>query len=168
MDAKTEKSLSRIREELNLYEPIAAALEANPGESGHLHVPILKTLLRQHKRTIECIETGEPFLASQFTNPVEPLTAMDVHWYFHVQQMFAASGSGGGLHIDEDLEAMDKLGLPGDCCTLLRLALYYQVEGLFPIPNPSCTIPPGATFPSSPRTRPTATTIARSTTTPVR
>ena len=60
MDAKAEKSLSRIREELDLYEPIAAALEVNPGESGHLQIPILKTLIRQHKRTIECMETGVP------------------------------------------------------------------------------------------------------------
>ena len=113
MDAKTEKSLSRIREELALYEPIAAALEVNPGESGHLQIPILQTLIRQHKRTIECVETGEPFLASQYTNPVELLTAMDVHWYFHIQQMFAGSGSGGGLHVEEDLEAMDKLAVAG-------------------------------------------------------
>ena len=103
MDAKAEKSLSRIREELDLYEPIAAVLEANPGESGHLQIPILNTLIHQHKRTIECVETGEPFLASQYTNPVELLTAMDIHWYFHVQQMFAGSGTGGGIHIAEDL-----------------------------------------------------------------
>ena len=37
MDAKTEKSLTRIREELALYEPIAAALEVNPGESLTTH-----------------------------------------------------------------------------------------------------------------------------------
>ena len=135
MDARTQKSLTRIREELALYEPIAAALEANPGESGHLQLPILETLISQHKRTIQCVETGEPFLASQYTNPVELLTAMDVHWYFHVQQMFAGSGSGGGIHIDEDLEAMDKIAVPSDCCTFLRLALYYQVEGLLPVPT---------------------------------
>jgi benzoyl-CoA reductase/2-hydroxyglutaryl-CoA dehydratase subunit BcrC/BadD/HgdB len=135
MDAKTEKSLSRIREELALYEPIAAALEVSPGESGHLQLPILETLIRQHKRTIECVETGEAFLASQYTNPVELLTAMDVHWYFHIQQMFAGSGSGGGLHVEKDLEAMDKLAVPSDCCSLLRLALYYQVEGLLPVPT---------------------------------
>ena len=89
---------------------------------------------------------------------------MDVHWYFHVQQLFAGSGTGGGLHVEEDLEAMDKLGLPSDCCTLLRLALYYQVAGCCPFPpptsrspspatarragtRPSCTIPTGETFP---------------------
>jgi benzoyl-CoA reductase/2-hydroxyglutaryl-CoA dehydratase subunit BcrC/BadD/HgdB len=134
MDAKKEHSLSRIKEELALYEPVVQALEQNPGEMGHLQMPILSTLVGQHKRTIECVETGEPLLASQYTNPVEILTAMDLHWYFPLQQMFAGSGSGGGLHIEEDLEAMDKLPIPSDCCTFLRLALYYQVSGLMPIP----------------------------------
>jgi len=30
---------------------------------------------------------------------------------------------------------MDRLGVPPDCCTLLRLLLYYQVAGLLPIPT---------------------------------
>jgi benzoyl-CoA reductase/2-hydroxyglutaryl-CoA dehydratase subunit BcrC/BadD/HgdB len=136
MDAATEKSLFRTREELNLYEPVLAALKLLPeGDPGRLQISILQTLIQQHTRTIECVETGEPFLASQYTNPVELLTAMDVHWYFHIQQMFAGSGTGGGIHIAEDLEAMDKLAVPGDCCTFLRLALYYQVEGLLPVPT---------------------------------
>ena len=136
MDAKTEKSLSRTREELNLYEPVLAALKLLPeGDPSRLQISILETLIQQHSRTIECVETGEPFLASQYTNPVELLTAMDVHWYFHIQQMFAGSGTGGGIHIAEDLEGMDDMAVPNDCCTFLRLALYYQVEGLLPVPS---------------------------------
>jgi benzoyl-CoA reductase/2-hydroxyglutaryl-CoA dehydratase subunit BcrC/BadD/HgdB len=136
MDAKTEKSLSRIREELDLYQPVLAALELLPqADPGQLQVPILRTLIQQHTRTIECVETGEPFLASQYTNPAELLTAMDVHWYFHIQQMFAGSGTGGGIHIAEDLEGMDDMAVPSECCTFLRLALYYQVEGLLPVPT---------------------------------
>jgi benzoyl-CoA reductase/2-hydroxyglutaryl-CoA dehydratase subunit BcrC/BadD/HgdB len=102
---------------------------------GHLQLPILESLLSQHRRTVECVETGEPMLASQYTNPVEILTAMDIHWYFPIQQMFAGSGTGGGLHIQDDLEGVDRLPIPSDCCTFLRLALYYQVEGLLPIPT---------------------------------
>jgi benzoyl-CoA reductase/2-hydroxyglutaryl-CoA dehydratase subunit BcrC/BadD/HgdB len=84
---------------------------------------------------IECVENDEPFLASQFTNPVEILTAMDVPWYFHVAQQFAGAGTGGGPHTKEDLDGVDKLGIPPDCCTLLRILLYYQVTGLLPIPT---------------------------------
>jgi benzoyl-CoA reductase subunit B len=135
MDAKKEHSLSRIKEEIAFYEPIVEAFKVDLGEMGHLQLPILENMLVQHRRTIECVENDLPFLASQYTNPVEILTAMDVHWYFHIQQMFAASGSGGSPHIEEDLEGCDKLEIPRDCCTLIRLAVYYQVAGLFPIPT---------------------------------
>ncbi len=135
MDEKKERSLSRIREELAMYEPVIELLKLEPGEMGHLQLPIIENISDQHRKTIECVEEGKTFFASQFTNPVEILTAMDVHWYFHIQQLFAASGSGGGLHTDEDLEGADKLNIPRDCCTLIRLGHYLQVAGLYPIPS---------------------------------
>jgi len=135
MDAKKERSLSRIREELALFEPVAQLLEVEPGEMGHLQLPIIKSILEQHSKTIECVENDLPFLASQFTNPVEILTAMDVHWYFHVQQLFSASGQGGAPHLAEDLDGADQLQVPKDCCTLIRLALYLQIAGLLPLPT---------------------------------
>ncbi len=135
MDAKKEKSISRIKEEIELYEPIAEALKLDPGEMGHLQIPILEDLVIQHKTIIECVENDLPFMASQYTNPVEILSAMDIPWYFHLQGMFAAGGSGSSPHLMEDLEQMDRLPLPSDCCTLLRLALYYQAAGLMPVPT---------------------------------
>jgi len=135
MDAKKERSVSRLREEIATYEPILEILQLEPGEMGHLQIPLLRDMIQNDKRVIECVDNGEPFLASQFTNPVEILTAMDVPWYFHVAQQFAGSGTGGGPHTKEDLEAMDKLGIPADCCTLLKLLLHYQVAGLLPIPT---------------------------------
>lgn len=135
MDAKKERSVSRIREEIAMFEPIAQMLELVPGEMGHLQLPIIKSVLEQHRKTIDCVENGSPFIGSQFTNPVEILSAMDVHWYFHIQQLFSASGQGGAPHILEDLEGADRLNVPRDCCTLIRLALYLQVAGLLPIPT---------------------------------
>ncbi len=135
MDAKKELSLSRIVEEIVFYQPIIEILEQDPGEMGHLQLPILKSLVKQHKKVVECVENDLPFMASQYTNPVEILSAMDIPWYFHLQSMFAGSGTGGSLHIFEDLEAMDKLPLPTDCCTFLRLGLYYQSAGLYPVPS---------------------------------
>ena len=135
MDEKKERSISRIREELETYDSIVPLLELEPGEMGHLQLPILKNITEQHKKTIECVEKGLPFVASQYTNPVEILTAMDVHWYFHIQQLFAGSGTGGGPHIVDDLEEADKLSIPKDCCTLIRLGHYLQVAGLYPLPT---------------------------------
>jgi len=39
------------------------------------------------------------------------------------------------MHIAEDLEEADKLAVPKDCCTLIRLGLYYQIAGFYPIPT---------------------------------
>jgi benzoyl-CoA reductase subunit B len=135
MDEKKERSVSRMREEIAMFEPILEVLKADPGEMGHLQTFLIKNIIDNHRVIIDCVEQGKPFLASQYTNPVEILTAMDVPWYFHVQQQFAAGGTGGSPHTLEDLEAMDRLGVPADCCTLLRLLLYYQVAGLLPIPT---------------------------------
>ena len=132
MDAINERRLSRIREEYELYSAIEMGLTANPGEMTHIHLPPVRCFLRMHKRTMECVETGEPLLASAFNNPPEILTAMGVHWYFLFAQAFA--GGFENPHIQEDLEALDKMPVPGDCCSLIRLGLRYLDAGLLPLP----------------------------------
>ena len=125
MDAKKERSISRIREEVETFEPVLDLLREDPDEMSKLQFSIIEVLMRNNRSIIECVEQDKPFLASQFTNPVEILTAMDVPWHFHVQQQFAAGGTGGSPHTMEDLEEMDQLGIPPDCCTLIRLLVYY-------------------------------------------
>ncbi len=134
MDEKKERSLSRIREELEMYNSVLELLKVEPGEMGHLQIPVIEGFNAQHKMTIECVEEGKTFLASQFTNPSEILSAMDIRWYFHIQQLFSATG-GAGLQLDKDLEGADKLNIPKDCCTIIRLGHYRQVAGLYPIPT---------------------------------
>jgi len=76
MDAVNERRISRTREEYELYSGIEIALSASPGEMTHIHLPPIRNVLRMHKKTMECVETGEPILASAFNNPPEILTAM--------------------------------------------------------------------------------------------
>jgi len=135
MDAKRERSVSRLREEIAMFEPILELLKMAPDEMGNLQIFIIEDILNSHRKIIDCVEHEQPYLASQFTNPVEILTAMDVPWYFHVAHQFMAGGTGGSPHTIEDLEAMDTMGIPSDCCTLLKLLLYYQAAGLLPIPT---------------------------------
>jgi len=135
MDAKKALSVSRAREELETFEPTLEILRADPDEMSKLQLSILEVLLANNRSIIECVEQDRPFLASQFTNPVEILTAMDIPWYFHAQQQFAAGGTGGSPHTMDDLQHMDELGIPSDCCTLIRLLLYHQAAGLLPIPT---------------------------------
>ncbi len=133
MDAKTEKSLERTREDIAVYSSIIEMMELAPGEMNHLYIPTMKNMVRQANRIIECIETGEPFAASSFSNPTEIFTAMDLNWYFPFKQAFA--GGVPNPHMMDDLEGLDIMPVSSDICTLVRLALYYVDKGLLPKPT---------------------------------
>jgi benzoyl-CoA reductase subunit B len=133
MDPKTEKQLSRVAEDIATYSLYEEALTASPGDVGHLHLPLIRNIVQQHRRTIECVETGEPLAASYYTNAPEIFTAMDIHWYCLVQWAF-----GGGVenpHTMEDLDGAGKMPMANDMCTLLRLALHYLDAGVLPPPT---------------------------------
>ncbi len=125
--------LQRVYEEIATHEGIIQMLELVPTDMNHLYLPLAQNLLRQHRRTVECIERGEPLTATFYCNAPEIFTAMDIHWYCVSQQLFS-----GGLenpHLMEDLEGTDRLNLPTDICTMLRMVLYYLDEGLYPKPT---------------------------------
>ena len=105
MDPKDLKRLERVYEEIATYEAIVQMLEENPGELSHLHLPLARNVLRQHRKTVKCVEEGLPLAASYFTNSPEIFSAMDIHWYHLIAQSF-----GGGMenpHMMEDLEGAD-------------------------------------------------------------
>lgn len=137
MDLNKQKGLERVFEEIATYEAIVEMLESNPDEMSHLHLPLAKVVLWQHKKTVECIEKGKPLAASYFTNAPEIHTAMDIHWYHIIAQAF-----GGGMenpHTMEDLEGVDSMAVATDVCTLLRLALFYLDAGI--LPRPTVVVP---------------------------
>jgi benzoyl-CoA reductase/2-hydroxyglutaryl-CoA dehydratase subunit BcrC/BadD/HgdB len=126
-------SLERTIEEIGRFETILALLENNPDELSHLRIPLVRNQLESKKKILECVEKGEPFLATWYTNAPEICTAMDIPWYCQVAGAFGAAVE--GLHTMEDLEGMDQLRVATDACTLLRLGLYYVDAGLVPIPT---------------------------------
>ncbi len=137
MDPKDAKRLERVYEEIATYEAIVQMLEENPNELSHLHLPLARNVLRQHKKTVKCVQEGLPLAASYFTNSPEIFSAMDIHWYHLIAQSF-----GGGMenpHMMEDLEGADRLAVATDVCTLLRLGLYYLDSGI--LPKPTMVVP---------------------------
>jgi len=133
MDEKKQRSISRVLEEIALYESIKEGLELISDEMTPLHMHLVKVILKNLYKTVECVEKDLPIVGSHFTNPSEVLTVMDLHWFFIYQAAW-----GGGMenpHLMEDMEKVDKLPVPNDCCTLLRMGLYYLDEGLFPKPT---------------------------------
>ena len=137
MDPRDEKRLERVFEEIATYDAIVQMLEATPNELSHLHLPLARNVLQQHRRTVACVEEGLPLAASYFTNAPEIFTAMDIHWFHLIAQSF-----GGGMenpHMMEDLEGADRLAVARDVCTLLRLGLYYLDAGV--LPKPTMVVP---------------------------
>ena len=133
MDPRDEQRLARVFEEIATYSLYEEALKANPGDLGHLHLPLVRNVLRQHRETIRCVQEGIPFAASYFTDAPEIFTAMDIHWYHLIAQSFG--GGGENIHMMDDLEGADKLPIATDICTLLRLAVYYLDAGVLPKPT---------------------------------
>ncbi len=134
MDAVKEKSLTRIKGEIETYELLTGALELEPAENNHILLPLLKHLLTMHRKTVDCVENDKPFLASQFTNPVEILTAMDVDWYFHLQQIWMGVGI-PNPYLQADVEALDSMPIARDVCTALRLGVHFMDLGILPVPT---------------------------------
>jgi len=131
--AGTERQLERTIEDVQRFEAILNLLEQNPDEMSHLHVPLVEDRLRHARKTLECVEQGKPFLATWYSNAPEICTAMDLHWYTQVAGAFVAAIE--SPHATEDLEGVDQLSVPADCCTLLRMGLYYVDAGILPIPT---------------------------------
>jgi benzoyl-CoA reductase/2-hydroxyglutaryl-CoA dehydratase subunit BcrC/BadD/HgdB len=127
------KRLERTVEEIQSYEAILKLLQDNPDEMSHLHIPLVQDRLQTARKTLECVEQEKPFVATWFSNAPEICTAMDLHWYCQVAGAFVSAVE--SPHTAEDLEGIDQLPVPADCCTLLRLALYYIDAGILPIPT---------------------------------
>ena len=131
--AGTERRLERTIEDIQRFEAILKLLEQNPDELSHLHIPLVEDRLQHARKTLECVEQGKPFLATWYSNAPEICAAMDLHWYTQVAGAFVAAIE--SPHAMEDLEGVDQLSVPADCCTLLRMGLYYVHAGILPIPT---------------------------------
>ncbi len=133
MDEKKQRSISRVVEEIAIYSALEEGLALADDDLSAIHLHLVRTILHNLNRTVECVENNLPIIGSHFTNPSEIMAAMDLHWYF----LFQAAWGGGmeSPHLMEDLEKIDKLPVPSDCCSLLRMGLYYVDEGFFPLPT---------------------------------
>ena len=65
MDEKKERSVSRMREEIAMFQPVLEILKADPGEMGKLQAFLIENLTGNNEIIIDCVEQGKPFLASQ-------------------------------------------------------------------------------------------------------
>jgi len=105
--------------------------EGIPMKEVQLEVPLLRAVVEDIERTIQCVEGDLPFIVSCWANAPEVCAAMDINWlsigYAHV-----------GVDYDafiQDLERGDQMAIPADVCTVNRQIIRSIEEGEVPIPT---------------------------------
>jgi len=128
------KAPQRIYDEYEYYQAVVVLFEDNLDEETKFLLPLAKGIAEDQRRTIECIENGEPIVSSSIAAGVEILAAMDLHWFFFAQPPV----TGLSPYLIEDSEGRDKLDIPTDICSLMRIGYYELVAGY--LPRPTCSI----------------------------
>ena len=104
----------------------APAEEQNPIMMGIIHL-----LIAQDETIIDCVENDKIFLSSWYANAPEIYSAMDIP---HVSPVDNILQHLYDNHL-QDLEDCDRMGIPEDICTLLRLSAYSVKAGIIPTPS---------------------------------
>lgn len=105
--------------------------EAPPEKQNPIQMGFLRCIMKHDEKTIECIETGKPMVSTWYGNAPEILAAMDIHFINPVDNIL------GHMYLTDlfDLKESDKISLPDDICSLIRLASYSVQDGLVPKPT---------------------------------
>ena len=117
------------------FKRIAKEFEEDPTEEALLMLPLLKATVADYERIIHTVEKGEPWIASWYSLGPEIMAAMELPWYCIGASLLNGPVLGLEEHYIDDLEACDRLDIPTDSCTLLRLAVYAVEAGLVPRPT---------------------------------
>lgn len=132
MSREMDKGLARMYQNCAQWEQLLNMLTSLPKEEQNpIMIRKVELLLENDRTTVDCIENGKPFIASWYANVPEIPAAMDIHCVSPVDNVLQH------LYDNElkDLEDCDKMGIPEDICSLIRLATYNIRSGLLPKPT---------------------------------
>jgi benzoyl-CoA reductase/2-hydroxyglutaryl-CoA dehydratase subunit BcrC/BadD/HgdB len=129
------QGLERILHDVEGFRRITQELEENPTEEALLMLPLLKAATADSERIIRAVERGDPWIASWYSLGPEIMASMELPWYCIGSSLLVGPILGLEEHYISDLEACDRLDIPTDSCTLLRLAVYALEAGLVPRPT---------------------------------
>ncbi len=129
------RELERIAHDIEGFQRMAQELRENPTEQAMLMLPLLEAATSDRKKLIEVVERGEPWVAAWYALGPEVMAAMDLTWYCIGTSLLGGPFLGLEEYFIDDLEACDRLEIPTDSCTLLRLAVYAVEAGLVPRPT---------------------------------
>jgi benzoyl-CoA reductase subunit B len=132
MTMENKVGLKRTIEYRDRLKNILDEMENLPPEiQNPIQMGFLRCIMEHDEKTIECIETGKPLVSTWYGNAPEILAAMDIHFINPVDNIL------GHLYLTDlyDLKESDKISLPDDICSLIRLASYAVQDGLVPKPT---------------------------------
>jgi benzoyl-CoA reductase subunit B len=135
--------LDRMVHDLEGFQGLIQELEVNPTPAAPLMLPLLKSATADYQKIIHTVEQGEPWIGGWYSTGPEILAAMDLPWYCIGTSLLAGPSLGLADYLIDDLEECDRLAIPTDSCTLLRLAVHATKAGM--VPRPTAII--GATGP---------------------
>ncbi|MBU0595819.1 2-hydroxyacyl-CoA dehydratase family protein [Candidatus Bipolaricaulota bacterium] len=130
--ADTDRKLTRYYKSCDKWRALLAALERGPrNPRNELTIGIVSMLLEQDETTIDCALSDKPLLASWYGSAPEIYAAMDLHYVSPLDNVLQSLYD----YNLQDLEECDRMGIPEDICSLLRLSTYSVRAGIVPTPT---------------------------------
>lgn len=132
MTMETNAGLTRFYRACGKWRALISQLQQEPVEKqNRLLIGELSLLLEKDETTIDCVENGKSFLSSWYASAPEIYAAMGIHHITPVDNVLQhLQDSGYG-----ELEECDRMAIPEDICSLLRLSFYAVKAGAVPTPT---------------------------------
>lgn len=132
MIVENKKGLERFYKGCEQWRTTIDFLKQQPADKlNHLLIGILSLFLEKDEKTIDCALNNKPFLSSWYASAPEIYAAMDIHYLNPLDNMMQ--------HLyDKDsreLEEYDRMAIPEDICTLIRVCSYAVAAGAVPTPT---------------------------------
>lgn len=124
------RGVARFHEYTDRIRGILGMLEKSPNPNP-IQLGMLKLLLANEQRILDCAENGKPLASIWYGNAPEIFPAMGIQPFCPFDDL--------KVHLEltdyKDLKDADKHPLPADVCSLIRMAAYAVDEGLVPTPT---------------------------------
>ncbi len=129
MSTATKKTTDQYKEWCNDWRGIIGMLEQSPVPDP-LQLGVLRLMLENDERTLECLENDEPLISTWYGNCIEICSAMGLHCFCPTDSLMNHSPM-NNYHV---LEEIDKTTIPTDTCTLIKYSAYGAESGVLPVP----------------------------------
>lgn len=137
MIAEEKAGLKRTEEYIQRCKFIVDQIKQGPPESQNpVQLAVLNLIIENDEKILDCIINDKPIISTWYGNAPEILAAMELHFFTPVFGILVH------MYLTElyDVIEADKIPLPDDICSLIRLSYYAASEKLIPKPTAVVTM----------------------------